>query len=96
MTLIEEEAEKQRIQMRALIETQTQKLQVKMNEVQILDDEFAQHKQRSEEAKKEVQAFADNLIAVIETKKRNLLSWKSKQTGQKKTQRSVRLPLKSK
>ena len=72
MTLIEEEAEKQRTQMRALIETQTQKLQAKMNEVQILDDEFAQLKQRSEEAKKEVQAFVDNLIAVIEAKKRNL------------------------
>ena len=84
MTLIEEEAEKQRIQMRALIETQTQKLQAKMNEVQILDDEFAQLKQRSEEAKKEVQVFVDNLIAVIEAKKRNLFKELEIQTNRSK------------
>ena len=84
MTLIEEEAEKQRTQMRALIETQTQKLQAKMNEVQILDDEFAQLKQRSEQAKKEVQAFVDNLIAVIEAKKRNLFEELEIQTNRSK------------
>ena len=84
MTLIEEEAEKQRTQMRALIETQTQKLQAKMNEVQILEEEFAQHKQRSEEAKKEVQAFVDNLIAVIEAKKRNLFEELEIQTNRSK------------
>lgn len=72
MILVEEEAEKQKIQIKALIETQTQKLQTKINEVRLLDEKFVQLKQHSEKAKRDVQMFVDILIAVIEAKKRKL------------------------
>ena len=74
MALIEEEAEKQKTQMKALIETQTHNLQEKMNEVRRLDEEFAKVIHQSEEVKKDIQIFVDNLIAVIEAKKQNILA----------------------
>ena len=74
MKLIKEEAERQKIQMKSLIENQRRNLQAKMNAISQLDEDYAKLIQQSEDVKRNVQTFVDNLIAVIETNKKNLFS----------------------
>ena len=74
LILIKEEAERQKIQIKSLIENQRRNLQAKMNAISELDEDCAKLIQQGEDVKRDVQTFVDNLIAVIETKKKNIFS----------------------
>ena len=69
---IEDEAERQKIEMKSMIETQRRNLQAKMNAVSKLDEDYAKIIQRSEEVKRGVKRTVDNLIANIEAKKQTI------------------------
>ena len=74
MKLIKEEAERQKIQMKSLIENQRRNLQAKMKAIGQLDEDCAKLIQQGEDVKRDVQTFVDNLIAVIEANKKNIFS----------------------
>ena len=74
LKLIEEEAEVQKIEMKALIEEQRQNLQEKMNLVSQLDEDYAKLVQQSENLIRDVETFVDNLMKTIEAKKQNIIS----------------------
>jgi len=71
---IEDEAERQKIEMKSMIETQRRNLQAKMNAVSKLDEDYAKIIQRCEGVKIGVQRTVDNLIATIEAKKQNIFA----------------------
>ena len=77
---IEEEAERQKIEMKSMIETQSRNLQAKMNTVRQLDENFAKLIQQGEDLKQDVQRIADNLMATIEAKKQNIIAAVETQT----------------
>ena len=81
MKLIEEEAERQKIQMKSLIQNQKQNLQAKMNAVSQLDEDCAKLIQQAEDVKRDVETFVDNLIAAIQAKKQNIFSAVEKETS---------------
>ena len=81
LVLIKEEAERQKIQMKSLIENQRRNLQAKMNAISQLDEDCAKLIQQGEDVKRDVQRFADNLIAVIEANKKNIFSAVEKETN---------------
>ena len=81
MKLIKEEAEIQKSEMRSLLEKQRCNLQAKMKTVNQLDEEFAKLMQQGEDVKRDVQRLVDNLVAVIEAKKQNILSSLEKETS---------------
>ena len=66
---LDEEAEKQKIQMKSLIETKKSDLQAKINILGQLDEDYAKTIQGGEDLKREVQEFVDNLFATVEAKK---------------------------
>ena len=66
---LDEEAEKQKIQMKSLIETKKSDLQAKINIVRQLDEDYEKIIQREEDLKREIQEFVDNLFATFEAKK---------------------------
>lgn len=72
--LIKKEAEKQKSEMKSLIEKQRRNLQAKMEAVKKIDEEVAELTQHGEDVKRHVQTFVDSLLAVIETKKQDILS----------------------
>ena len=74
LILIKEEAERQKIQITSLIENQRRNLQAKMNAIGQLDEDSAKLIQQGEDMKRDVQTFVDNLIDVIEEKKKNIFS----------------------
>ena len=74
LKLIQEEAEVQKIEMKALIQEQRQNLQEKMNLVSQLDKDYAKLVQQSENLIRDVETFADNLMKTIEAKKQNIIS----------------------
>ena len=78
---IKEEAERQKIEMKSLIENQSGNLQAKMNAISQLDEECARLIQQGEDVKRDVQTFVDNLIAVIEAKKQNIFLAVEKETN---------------
>ena len=80
LELIEEEAERQKIEMKAMIETQRRNLQAKMNAVNKIDENYAKIIQRGEEVKRDVQRTVDNLIANIEAKKQTIFAAVDDQT----------------
>ena len=80
MKLIKEEAKIQKSEMRSFLEKQRCNLQAKMKTVNQLDEEFAKLMQQGEDVKRDVQRFVDNLVAVIEAKKQNILSSLEKET----------------
>ena len=82
LTLIEEEAERQKIQTKSLIENQRRNLQAKMNAVSQLDEDCAKLIQQAEDVKRDVETFVDNLIADIQAKKQNIFSAVEKETNQ--------------
>ena len=82
LTLIEEEAERQKIQTKSLIENQRRNLQAKMNAVSQLDEDCAKLIQQAEDVKRDVETFVDNLIADIQAKKQNIFSAVEKETSQ--------------
>ena len=67
--LLNEEAEKQKIQMKSLIETKKNDLREKINIVRQLDEDYAKLIQREEDLKREIQEFVDDLFATVEVKK---------------------------
>ena len=81
LVLIKEEAERQKIEMKSLIENQRRNLQAKMNTISQLDEDCAKLIQQGEDVKRDVQRFADNLIAVIEANKKNIFSAVEKETN---------------
>ena len=91
MKLIKEEAEIQKSEMKSFLENQKCNLQAKMKTVNQLDEEFAKLMQQGEDVKRDVQRFVDNLVAVIEAKKQNILS-----SLEKETRRSLDLVMEQK
>ena len=81
MKLIKEEAERQKIQMKSLIENQRRNLQAKMNAISQLDEDCAKLIQQGEDVKRDVQTFVGNLIAAIQAKKQNIFSAVEKETN---------------
>ena len=79
--LIKEEAETQRTEMKSFIEKQRHNLQAKMNAVSRLDEDCATLIQQGEDVMREIQAFVDNLIAVIEANKKNIFTEVEKETN---------------
>ena len=77
---IEDEAERQKIEIKSMIETQRRNLQAKMNAVSELDEDYAKIIQRCEEVKRDVQRTVDNLIANIEAKKQIIFAAVEDQT----------------
>ena len=80
LKLIEEEAERQKIEMKSLVETHRRSLQEKMDEVRRLDEDSAKLIQQGENMKKDVQRIVDNLVAVLEAKKQTIFSAGENQT----------------
>ena len=71
---IEEEAERQRIEMKSMIETHRRNLQAKIDAVSKLDEDYARLTQQCEKVTREVQRTVDNLIANIEAKKQTIFA----------------------
>ena len=80
LTLIEEEASNQRLEIKTVIETQRHNLDEKMNVVAQLDEDYAKVIQQSETLKGDVQRFADGLIKTIQAKKQNIIDAVEDQT----------------
>jgi len=77
---IEDEAERQKIEMKSMIETQRRNLQAKMDAVSKLDEDYAKLIQQCEEVKRDVQRTVDDLIAKIELKKQTIFAAVEEQT----------------
>ena len=80
LTLIEEEAENQRLEIKTVIETQRHNLDEKMNVVAKLDEDYAKVIQQNENLKGDVQRFADALIKTIQAKMQNVIDGMENQT----------------
>ena len=80
LTLIEEEAENQRLEIKTVIETQRHNLDEKMNVVAKLDEDYAKVIQQNENLKGDVQRFADGLIKTIKAKMQNVIDAMENQT----------------
>ena len=80
LTLIEEEAENQRLEIKTVIETQRHNLDEKMNVVAKLDEDYAKVIQQNETLKGDVQRFADGLIKTIKAKMQNVIDAMENQT----------------
>ncbi len=71
---IEEEAERQKIELKSMIETHRRILQAKMSAVSLLDEDFAKQIQQGEDLKQDVQRIVDNLITTLEAQKQNIFA----------------------
>ncbi|KAL9958029.1 hypothetical protein ACROYT_G034991 [Oculina patagonica] len=71
---IEEEAERQKIEMTSMIETHRHILQAKLSAVSQLDEDFAKQIQQGEDLKQDVQRIVDNLITTLEAQKQNIFA----------------------
>ena len=80
LTLIEEEAANQRLEIKTAIETQRHNLHEKMNVVAKLDEDYAKVIQQNETLKGNVQRFADGLIKTIKAKMQNIIDAMENQT----------------
>ena len=80
LTLIEEEAENQRLEIKTDIETQRHNVDEKMNVVAKLDEDYAKVIQQNENLKGNVQRFADGLIKTIQAKMQNVIDAMENQT----------------
>ena len=80
LTLIEEEAENQRLEIKTVIETQRLNLDETMNVVANVDEDYAKVIQQNENLKGDIQRFADGLIKTIRTKMQNLIDAIENQT----------------
>ena len=74
LKLIDEEAETKRLEMKAVIETQRQNLEAKMNIVTHLDEDCANMTHQGDIIKRDVQRFADNLTKTIQAKVQNIIT----------------------
>ena len=80
INLIQEEAERQKTQLKYMVETQRNNLKEKINILRQLDEDYAKFVQHGEDVKRDVQNIVDNLIAEIEAKKQNIFSVVKNQT----------------
>ena len=80
LTLIEEEAANQRLEIKTVIETQRHNLNEKLNVVTKLDVDYAKVIQQNETLKGDVQRFADGLIKTINAKMQNVIDAMENQT----------------
>ena len=80
LTLIEEEAANQRLEIKTVIETQRHNLNEKLNVVTKLDEDYAKVIQQNETLKGDVQRFADGLIKTIKAKMQNVIDAMENQT----------------
>ena len=80
LKLIEEEAERQKLEIKTVLQTQRQRLDAKLNVIAQLDEGCAKAIQQSETAKRDVQRFADGLIKLIQTKVQNIITTVENQT----------------
>ena len=80
LTLIEEEAANQRLEIKTVIETQRHNLDEKMNVVTKLNEDYAKVIQQNENLKGDVQRFADGLIKTIRAKMQNVIDGMENQT----------------
>ena len=71
---LEEEAERQKMELKSLIEIQKNDLHAKINTLGRLNEDCAKLMQQNEDVKRQVQKFVDNLIATIEAKKQNIIA----------------------
>ena len=71
---IEEEAERQKIEINSLVETQKRNLQAKIATVGQLDEDYAKLVQQGEDVKRDVQRFVDKLITTVEAKKEHIFA----------------------
>ncbi|XP_068715160.1 E3 ubiquitin-protein ligase TRIM71-like [Montipora foliosa] len=74
VTLIQEEAEAQKIELAGLTETPKKTLNAKMKMVTQIDEEYAQLVQRSEDMLREVDIFVDNLMRRLQEERQNIKS----------------------
>ena len=81
LSLIEEEAERQKIQVKSVVEKQSNNLKAKRNIIRQLDEDYAKLIQQGEDVKRDVQKLVDNLIAAIEAKKQKIFSALENQTS---------------
>ena len=70
---LEEEAERQKMELKSLIEIQKHDLQAKIDTLGRLNEDYAKLIQQNDDIKRQVQKFVDNLIATIEAKKQNII-----------------------
>ena len=77
---VEDEAERQKTEMKEILKIQRQKLEMKKNVVRRLDEDRSKLIQQSEAVKRDVQKYADRIIAVIEAKKQNIFAAVENQT----------------
>ena len=80
LTLIEEEATNQRLEIKTAIETQRHNLHEKMNVIAKLDEDYAKVIQQNKNLKGDVQRFADGLIKTIKAKMQNVIDAMENQT----------------
>ena len=80
LTLIEEEAANQRLEIKTVIETQRHNLDEKMNVIAKLNEDYAKVIQQNENLKGDVQRFADGLIKTIQAKMQNVIDAMENQT----------------
>ena len=74
LKLIEEEADAQKIEMTALTQEQRHNLQEEMNFITQLDKDYAKLIEQSENVKRNVNRFTDDLIKTIQAKRQNILA----------------------
>ena len=84
---IEEEAERQKIEMKLMIETHRRILEAKLTAVSRLDEDYAKLIQQGKDLKQHVQRIVDNLMTTIQAKKQNIFAEVETQT--KKSLESV-------
>ena len=72
VTLIQEEAEAQKIELAGLIQTPRDNLHAKVKMVSQIDEEYAQLVQRSEDMLRDVDVFVDNLMRRLQQERQNI------------------------
>ena len=98
--VLEEAASERKIQVKSVIETQKKNIEHKKNVIADLERQCNQIEARGNAVKRDIHNFAQNLVAVIETKKKEMLNKADKQikeslgcvrTQQREVQRQVKL-----
>ena len=98
--VLEEAASERKIQVKSVIETQKKNIEHKKNVIAHLERQCNQIEARGNAVKRDIHNFAQNLVAVIETKKKEMLNKADKQikeslgcvrTQQREVQRQVKL-----
>ena len=98
--VLEEAASERKIQVKSVIETQKKNIEQKKNVIADLERQCNHIEARGNAVKRDIHTFAENMIAVIETKKKEMFNKADKQikeslgcvrTQQREVQRQVKL-----